>query len=118
METSFSNSNSGQVILRVLISVSELREGFITALKLDIVEFRILNAFVDRPETIDLLEIIEVHPENTIITGSIKTNLASKFLSPKWRLIRPVSGPLTTTPWVSQFDEANGVTVDVKDLSS
>lgn len=106
------------MIFWVLISVSELTEGLILALELNIVEFWIFNAFVDRPEAIDLFEIIEVHPENTIIARSIKTNLASKFFCPEWRIIRPVSGPFTTTPWISQLDKADRVSVDVKHFSS
>jgi hypothetical protein len=118
METSSVNFDSGQVIFRVLISVSELAQGLILALKLDIVEFWIFNAFVDGPEAIDLFEIIEVHPENTIIARSIKTNLSSKFFCPKWRVIRPVSCPFTTTPWISQLDETDCVSVDIKNFSS
>ena len=118
METSSVNFDSGQVIFWVLISVSELTESLILALKLDVVEFRIFNAFIDGPEAIDLFEIIEVHPENTIIARSIKTNLGSEFFRPKRRIIRPVSCPFTTTPWISQLDETNRVSVDIKNFSS
>ena len=44
----------------------------------------IVESLVNGPETIDLLEIVEVHPENTVIAVAIKTDLVSKLVGPEW----------------------------------
>jgi len=103
------------VVLGILISVAELTESSVAALKLQVAELGVIDAFVDGPEAIDLLEIIEVHPENTVI-AIYKSNLISQFFRPERRLVRPVAVPFTTTPWVSELDETNGVAVDVEHL--
>jgi hypothetical protein len=68
----------------LLISISELRNSSVVALHHNIVEMWIVESLVNGPETIDLLKIVEVHPENTVITVSVKTNLVSKLVSPEW----------------------------------
>ena len=77
----------------------------------------IVESLVNGPETIDLLEIVEVHPENTVIAVTVKTNLVSKLVGPEWGRVTPVTIPLTTTPWVSELDEANCVSINVEHLS-
>lgn len=68
----------------LLISISELRNSSVVALHHNIVEMWIVESLVNGPETIDLLEIVEVHPENTVIAVTVKTNLVSKLVSPEW----------------------------------
>jgi hypothetical protein len=68
----------------LLISISELRNSSVVALHHNIVEMWIVESLVNGPETIDLLKIVEVHPENTIIAVTVKTNLVSKLVSPEW----------------------------------
>lgn len=113
MEALSANFNSCQVVLRVLVPITELSQGFIATVHHNVVVFCVFNAFIDGPKSIDFLEIIEVHPENTIVTTSIKSNLVSKLFGPEGRRITPVSIPFATTPWVSQLDESNSVSIDV-----
>jgi hypothetical protein len=68
----------------LLISISELRNSSVVALHHNIVEMWIVESLVNGPETIDLLKIVEVHPENTVIAVTVKTNLVSKLVSPEW----------------------------------
>lgn len=72
------------MVLGVLISVTELAKGSIVALEHQMAVFGVVNALVDGPESVNLSEIIEVHPEDTIIASSIKSNLSSEFLCPEW----------------------------------
>lgn len=113
VESSSTDLNSRQVVLRVLISVTELTESSVAALKHNVTVFSVVKALVDGPESENLPEIIEVHPENTIITSSIKANLTSELFGPKWGGVRPVTVPFTTTPWVSQLDKTNCISVDI-----
>ena len=84
METSLADLDSSQVVFGMLISVTELAEGSVVALKHQVAVFSVVNALVDGPESVNLSEIVEVHPEDTIITSSIETNLSSEFLGPEW----------------------------------
>lgn len=72
------------MVLGVLISVTELAEGSVVALEHQVAVFSVINALVDGPETVNLSEIVEVHPEDTIITSSIETDLSSELLGPEW----------------------------------
>jgi hypothetical protein len=51
-----------------------------------------------------LLEIIEAHPEKTVI-GVLEVNSFFVLLSPKRTGIAPISFPLEPTPWVPEEDE-------------
>lgn len=67
------------------VSVTELGDSSVVAVHHDVVEVWLVQSLVDRPEAKDFLEIVEVHPENTVIAASVETNLVSKFISPQWR---------------------------------
>ena len=101
-----------------LVSITELSKGSVVALHHNIVVVWVVERLVHGPEAKDLLEIVEVHPENTIIAASIETDLVSKLIGPKRRLVTPVTVPLTTTPWVSKLDESDCVSIDIEYLSS
>jgi len=93
--------NSCQMIIWLLVPVSELWKCLVVALHHHVWEHSFIKGFVNRPKTKNFFEIIEIHPENTIITFSIKLNLISELLGPERRIVAPVSIPLATTPWVS-----------------
>ena len=84
METSASNLNSGQMVLGILVSVSELAQSSVLALKVQIAVLSVIDAFVYGSESIDFLEVIEIHPENTIVARSVESNLISQFICPEW----------------------------------
>ena len=84
MHTFLGDFNSSQVEVWLLISISELGDSSVVALHHDVVEMWVVESLVNGPETIDLLEIIEVHPEDTVIAVTVKTDLVSKLVSPEW----------------------------------
>jgi len=77
MHSLLSGDNLGEVILIVLISISKLFIIGVDAVHNLVVEFTAINVFVHGPEAINILEIVEVHPEDTIIFFTIKTDLFS-----------------------------------------
>ena len=82
MLTLLVNFNSGQMIFCVPISLTELVVVLITSLHHGVAEDTIIETFIYRPESEDFLEVIEIHPENSIIALSVESDLVSEFISP------------------------------------
>ena len=116
MHTLLVDLNAGQVEPWVLVPVFELSNAFVMALHLNVVVVRLLENLVHGPSFEDRFEVIIVHPKNTVITTSIKTDLPFELISPAVGVIAPVAVPLTAAPRVPQLDEVNSVTGCVKYL--
>ena len=52
-------------------------------------------------------EILEAHPEYSIILDKYRHNLFLDFCGPEIRIVRPVSIPLDTAPWVPNLHQGD-----------
>lgn len=77
-----------------------------------------INDPTDLNATKVLLHVLKVHPEGTIVGLRIKFELFLKLICPAIRFISPITFPLKTAPWVSEFDKLDTRTILILDLSN
>jgi hypothetical protein len=117
VEAFLAHKHPGEEIFWVLVSLPELVHCLDFALHRNEAEEAIVKTLIHRPKSKILLEVSEVHPEDTVIALAIEANHLTESVSPEAGSIAPISVPFATTPWVSQFDESDCSTID-KHLSS
>jgi len=82
-----------------------------------VIEFSIFETFIYHPLAIYSFKVIKVHPEDTVVLITVELYLLSQGAIPAVRLITPVTVPLSTTPWVSELNELDILSLFIFDLN-